>query len=646
MVATEIEEWRTRWRNDGEPVLRVATRTVDDVRDVAYTVRHWMEPHQFELFNVDLKPQHRFCLDTGTAPVPNDKPGTSRLELPRDFLSDGDISRLAIDRDRVDGADDEILETVRHHLTAADPDILILSNAHLVPLLYDKAEETGVDGFELGRLPGWQQLAGESTYTSYGQVGHSNARYNVPGRAIVDLSNCFWWSETNLDGMLDMVERSWKPIQELAWASLGNVLSSIEIRHALENDVLVPWRSWRHELFKPMNRLHDADRGGFIFSPDVGVHKEVYECDFSSLYPNIMITRNISPETVQCSCCDNDAVPELDYTVCEQQDGFLTEVLRPMIRERERMKAGIDEVDDSEQREAMQGKIDAIRWLGCACFGYQGFSNAKFGRIECHEAINAYGRKILLEAKEMFEDAGYRVLHGIIDSIWVQPVADDPTPIREVAENITDTVGITLDFEHQYDWIAFCPRRNSQAGALTRYFGKVGGEDEFKVRGIELRQRSTPLFITQCQEELMEAVDRYRDPEAVCDVLEQQIQDLDNGDVAPKELLIRNQVSKRPEEYVHRTRNAVALERGQMHDMDIRPGQDVKYVVVDDEKDGVGRVRMQYEDFDRYDAEFYTDLLVRAAESIVAPFGWKQEDITAYLSDTTKRSLTPYIVSR
>ncbi|MFB6294398.1 MAG: type B DNA-directed DNA polymerase, partial [Candidatus Nanohaloarchaea archaeon] len=475
VVATEIEEWRTRWRNTGEPVLRVDTATVDDIRDTAYTVRHRMDPHQFELFNVDLQPQHRFCLDTGTAPTLDREPRTLRVDLPRDALSDGDISNLAIDGESIGGTATDILETLNHELKRADPDILVLSNATLVPLLYDTANDAGIDRFELGRLPGWQQLAGESRYTSYGQVGHSNARYNVPGRAIIDRSNCFWWTETNLKGVLDLVERSWKPVQELAWASIGNVLSSIEIRHALENDVLVPWRSWRHEFYKDMNTLHDADRGGFIFSPDVGVHDDVYECDFSSLYPNIMITRNISPETVQCSCCDNDAVPELDYSICEEQDGFLGDVLQPMIEERERMKAAIDEVEDADQRAAMQGKIDAIRWIGCACFGYQGFSNAKFGRIECHEAINAYARDILLETKEMFEEAGYRVLHGIIDSIWVQPVVDDPAPVREVAADISDTVGITLDFEHRYDWIAFCPRRNSDAGALTRYFGKVSG---------------------------------------------------------------------------------------------------------------------------------------------------------------------------
>ena len=98
----------------------------------------------------------------------------------------------------------------------------------------------------------------------YGRVGHSPARYNVPGRAIIDESNTFFYGETNLDGVLDLVSRSKKPVQELAWASIGNVLTAIQICEAYDRDVLVPWNSWRHEFDKSMGTLHGADRGGFI----------------------------------------------------------------------------------------------------------------------------------------------------------------------------------------------------------------------------------------------------------------------------------------------------------------------------------------------------------------------------------------------
>jgi len=108
------------------------------------------------------------------------------------------------------------------------------------------------DGITLSRLPDvdYQQLASRLTYLSYGCVGHSPARYDVSGRAIIDESNTFFYRETNLDGVLDLVSRSKKPVQKLAWASIDNVLTAIQICEAHDRGVLVPWNSWRHEFFQ------------------------------------------------------------------------------------------------------------------------------------------------------------------------------------------------------------------------------------------------------------------------------------------------------------------------------------------------------------------------------------------------------------
>ena len=54
------------------------------------------------------------------------------------------------------------------------------------------------------------------------------------------------------------------------------------------------------------------------------------------------------------------------------------------------------------------------------CFGYTGYKNAKFGRIEVHEGITGRSRDILLQTKDIAEEMGFRVLHGIVDCLWVQ----------------------------------------------------------------------------------------------------------------------------------------------------------------------------------------------------------------------------------
>ncbi|WP_423746581.1 DNA polymerase domain-containing protein [Haladaptatus sp. SPP-AMP-3] len=180
------------------------------------------------------------------------------------------------------------------------------------------------------------------------------------------------------------------------------------------------------------------------------------------------------------------------------------------------IKAEIRETEDEERRDELEGRSSAIKWILVSCFGYQGFSNAKFGRIECHEAINAYAREILLETKAVLKEHGWRIVHGIVDSVWVTPIeGEEQTSLSKLVSEIPEEVAIWLEHEAHYDWIAFVPLRDLDAGALTKYFGKVAGEDEYKYRGIECRQRSSPSYIDDAQKALIRAVDAYRGPEAV-----------------------------------------------------------------------------------------------------------------------------------
>ncbi len=401
-----------------------------------------------------------------------------------------------------------------------------------------------------------------------------------------------------------------------------------------------------------MGTLHDADRGGFIFAPEVGLHEDVHELDFSSLYPNIICTRNVSPDVIRCECHrDRDDVPGLGYSICDDR-GYLVDVLQPIIDARDEIKAAIrrekqhDEPDKDRLKE-LEGRSGALKWILVACFGYQGFSNAKFGRIECHEAINAFAREILLTAKQQLEAGGWRVVHGIVDSIWVTPDPNVDDSQREdldvLANEITESVEIRLEHEAHYDWVAFVPQRESTAGALTKYFGKVAGEDEFKLRGIEARQRSTPSFVEDVQRECLDRLDETRSPEAVLGCLKRAIGKLHAGDVAVERLVERNRVSKPLEGYTQNTQNVAALKRAHNQGLATHPGQDVKYVVVDDEKSSRDRVALAHEDVETYDPSYYEMQLVRAVESVLSPMGWDQTDIRRELAETRETDLTEYI---
>ena len=640
-----VAQKRPGWRHEPQAVLELTVADVDAVDRLAPQLANMGRPGELRLFDVDFSRQFRYCLETGRSPVPERELTSLAIDVPATALHDepAGFERATVGGETVSGDRLAVLETVLEKLWEIDPDVLVLSTAAIVPQLFDVAAAHDRDPIRVGRKPGYRTLAGQSTYESYGQVGHSPARYAVPGRAIVDRSNSFFYGETNLAGILDLVERSHKPLQEAAWASIGNVLTAIQIRAARRRDVLVPWRSFRHEQFKTMRQLHAADRGGVTLSPDVGFHEDVHELDFSSMYPNIIVTRNISPETIRGECESARTVPELGYEICEEP-GYLPDVLEPLIADRERIKAELRETEAPERRRELEGRSSAIKWILVSCFGYQGFSNAKFGRIEAHEAINAYARDILLTAKTRLEEAGWRVVHGIVDSIWVQPRDDrEQEPLETVADEISAATDITLEYEAAYDWVAFVPKRDTEAGALTKYFGRKADprpdEDPFKLRGIEARQRSTCEWVGALQRALLETLDEHRAPEPVLGTLREWLADLDAGTVDPSELTLTNRVSKPLAEYTQSTRNVAALERSRDRSLPVHPGQDVSYVVVEDGASGRERVRLASEAPERYDPDFYRDRAIRAAASVLAPLGVREPAIRSALEESRETSL-------
>jgi DNA polymerase I len=647
VAGTGFERWYTSLgAGERARVLRVALERVSEVRTLAREVRALYEreqfhPGTFRLYNVDLAPQFRYCVATDTSPVPARDLRILELSLPETALRDGDITALTADGNELGETPTAVLDALDERLAADDPDVLCCSTARIVPFCHDQAAQVGIDDFRLGRAPGYERLAGASTYESYGRVGHSPARYRVPGRATVDRANSFLLDESGIPGLLDLVERSWRPLQETAWGSIGTILTAIQVREALDRGVLVPWNKWEPERFKPASTLHAADRGGFTFAPDVGIHENVTEVDFASLYPSIMVEYNISPETVCCDCHDTADVPGLGYSVCER-DGFLPDVLDPIIGDRAAMKTELEAVDDPARRRELQAEADALKWILVSCFGYQGYRNAKFGRIECHEAINAYAREILLDAKERLEAGGWRVVHGIVDSLWVQPVADsEQVPLTDLAATVSADADVPLEIENRFDWVCFVPRRDGDAGALTKYFGSVA-DSEYKLRGIEARQRSTPAFVADLQRALVRTFDRERDPEVVCDRLARGLRRLDSGAVDPERLVITKRVSKRREAYDQRTQTVAALERAADQGLVRQPGQDVAYVVVDDSRRSSARVQLAHESLGAYDPAFYRELALRAGESVLAPLGWERSDVVGYLDGTADASLAAF----
>ena len=300
-----------------------------------------------------------------------------------------------------------------------------------------------------------------------------------------------------------------------------------------------------------------------------------------------------------------------------------------------------------EMEEYLNGFITRGNLLVSNSFGYQGYKNARFGRIECHEAINAFARNILVRTMEIAESHGYEVVHGIVDSVWLR-AKPDADPIEKVREHIAGSIGLPIELEGRYKWIVFLPCKTTGVGALNRYYG-LFQDDEFKLRGIELRKHDTPEFINICQEAMLGELSlastaaefRERIPKAV-DILRWTAKCVLDRTIPVHQFILTKSVSRALPEYVVLTATAAALKQMEKRGFTVEPGESVRYVLLDARaRNSERKVRVVefLQGDEEPDAWEYIRLLCRSGQTLLAPFGYTEEKLARMCEDLSDISI-------
>jgi DNA polymerase elongation subunit (family B) len=186
-------------------------------------------------------------------------------------------------------------------------------------------------------------------------------------------------------------------------------MSSLQLYQAYKDGILIPWKKREPEAYKSASELLVADRGGFIFEPKLGIHDNVVEVDFASMYPTLMARRNISAETVLCECCPDSSnrVPELGYNICEKREGIVPKTLNIILRKRFAYKRMRNKAKDSKLWHVYNDRQNALKWILVTCFGYLGYRNTRFGKVDSHIAVCAFARDALLRTARIAEERGF-----------------------------------------------------------------------------------------------------------------------------------------------------------------------------------------------------------------------------------------------
>jgi DNA polymerase-2 len=256
------------------------------------------------------------------------------------------------------------------------------------------------------------------------------------------------------------------------------------------------------------SRVHAAQQGGHVLEPVTGLHRNVWVFDFKSLYPNIIRTFNIDPLSYAATAAPGDDLIETPGGSFHRAPAILPGLLDELFPRREAARKAGDKV-----------AANAIKILMNSFYGVLGTSACRFYNPALANSITGTGKEILLWSKRWFEEAGFRVLYGDTDSLFVgsgtqeQDVTQRGMQLaaelnEQLASYIRERWGVRsrleLEFEKTYLRLILPQARHSTRGASKRYAGLLQTGDQYHVEfvGMEVVRRDWTALAKQVQREL------------------------------------------------------------------------------------------------------------------------------------------------
>jgi DNA polymerase I len=430
------------------------------------------------------------------------------------------------------------------------------------------------------------------------------------GRCHVSLST---YGRLSLAGLVERVQYTRLPARlSVEWAA-GRAIESRQCYEARRHGVLLRNRGG----FQPVMTLHELlhrDHGGLIFTPDVGLHANVAALDFESMFPNLIVRRNISYENIGGG---------------RDREGFIVDFTRETLDRRLHFKHLRYELPrDSREWRWCEGRQLALKEILFCTYGYSGCWANRFGNMDTFLEINRVARDTLVESMGVARQEGYRIVYGNNDSLFLKRPGATRGDYEALAERIAGHVGLPMAVENHFRFLVLLPQKGEPGtGAVNRYYGATTA-GSIVCRGIELRRRDTPPYVAGAQREAIEALlgcgtveeVRTEGVRRALEVIEDACRRLRRGEVEEGELRASTVLRREPGEYKARLPHVAAAEALGMTGARVGSGAFIDYVYVDaGHRNPYRRVRPAGQGRS-YDAGKYSELVREAGRSVLMPF--------------------------
>ncbi|MDR3283486.1 MAG: DNA polymerase II, partial [Candidatus Methanoplasma sp.] len=419
---------------------------------------------------------------------------------------------------------------------------------------------------------------------------------------------------------MDLATVSKLPLDDAVNAGSSQLADSLLIRVADRNKVAVPLTGRR-------TSGDDQIEGGYVHTMSPGLYHWVCVLDFKSMYPSLIIAKNICFTTL---ASDGEVVSPSGarFMSPSRRKGILPAILESLMQERDRIKARMKNAADEKERQYLDGLQAAVKVLMNTFYGVFASSFYRFTDKSIGSAITSFARDNVKTIIKEVEAEGVHAIYSDTDSIFMQSPANDLEGSVKFGKAMAvrySRDGGTLEFEKILEPLF-------SHGKKKRYVGKVvwpEASEELLVRGYEIRRSDSFNLQSRLLTELFEKILEEKNDEALA-MVKKTIQDTVNRRVDPSDLVI-SRSCRGPNAYENpeRMSNVQAAKKLIAMGYEFTPGMKVSWIVTDADK-----TPQQVEPYvsgaeftARPDYKYYAERLAQTASRITEVFGWSEKDL-------------------
>jgi len=488
----------------------------------------------------------------------------------------------------LDGREGIILQHLNEAILERNPDIIVMDDPRSATRhLMSRARKKKID-------------------LRFGRGGES-----YRGRILLGSSS---YNSIGLVGLIERARFTYAPIGVSADWEPGKTIDSRQCAEAVKMDVVVPGMNGGYGFKSSAWDMIRSDRGGMIFSPKAGLHENVAALDFESMFPNIIIHRNVSYETVT-----EDGI---DMSKPGFMGGFMGEFLtRRLMFKHDRAKYP----KDSDEWMWAQQRQAALKLMLVVVYGYSGCYSNRFANVRVFQEINREARKCMVHALRVAQGDGFEVIYGPFDSLFVKKEDASRQDYIELSNHITEETLLPMNMDHHFKYLVLLTKTTDpMVVTANRYYAKLMDGDLF-YRGIELRRHDTPKYIYNMQTEMLNTMFRHKTVEQVRsrgmqeahDVAAKAITKIRLGKADLRELVISKRLRREVNEYKSRQPHIVAAMLGNATNIS-------EYILLNTESPNpmlrVLPKSMIDDAYKKYDKKKYASMVRRAAWNLLRPF--------------------------